>query len=385
MTLDFSRQAQRVSSSAIRDLLTLTSRPDVISLAGGLPAAELLPHNRIAEAAQRVLGDPSALQYTETTGLPALRTLIAERERVRRDEVVVTTGSQQALDLIARALLDPGDTVVTESPAYTGALQVFQAAGAIVAAVPLDGEGMDTAALEHLLGQGLRPTLVHSVTNFHNPRGVTLAPHRRQHLADLAERYRFLIVEDNPYGELYFDAPPPDRIPGNRVLRLGSVSKILAPALRTGWLTGPVEVCAAVERLKQAADLCGSSLSHAIAAELLADENWLAEHLAHLRRTYAGRARALTAALAEQFGPRLDVSPARGGMFCWVRFPDGTDTSALLPHAVEHGVAFVPGNAFMPHGDGATSEARLCFSHREEATLAEAVRRLAAAHQASTA
>lgn len=376
MTFTFSRQARAVPGSAIRDLLTLTSKPHVISLAGGLPAPELLPRDRVAQAAAAALADPAALQYTETAGLPRLRELVAGREGVPPDQVVVTTGSQQALDLLARVLLDPGDAVVVERPTYTGALQVLQAAGAVVSRVPLDRDGMDTGALAEMLRAGLRPTLVHTVSAFHNPRGVTLAPHRRAELAALADRYGFLVVEDNPYGELYFHAPPPPPVPGDRVLRLGSVSKTLAPALRTGWLAGPRPVCTAVERLKQAADLCGSALNHAVAADLLADGQWLAGHLASLRREYGARAAALDAALAAQFGDVLEHAPADGGMFTWVRFTDGTDTARLLGRAVGQGVAFVPGAAFA----GGADEARLCFTHRDAATLAEAAARLRRAH-----
>jgi 2-aminoadipate transaminase len=381
-----SRQAARVSTSAIRDLLKLTSAGNVISLAGGLPALELLPGARIAQAAQGVLANPGALQYTETRGLPALIELIARREGVGAAQVVVTTGSQQALDLLARALLNPGDTVVVEAPAYPGALQVFQAAGARLAAVPLDGDGMDIGALEQLLAAGPTPALVHTVASFHNPQGVTMSAERRARLAELAERHGFLIVEDNPYGELWFDAPPPAPIPGERVIRLGSASKILAPALRTGWLTGPEPVCAAIERLKQAADLCGSALNHAIAAELLADEPWLAAHLAVLRTEYGARAKALTAALREEFDDALAVSDAAGGMFCWAQFRDGTDTSELLTAALEQGVAFVPGRAFGADGTDALDSsaldfsARMSFAHRDADTLREAAHRLRRAH-----
>lgn len=264
--LTLSTASHAVRGSAIRDLLFLTSRPEVVSLAGGLPAADLMPRERIAAAAATALTDPASVQYGETAGLPALREVLAAHETTRCGRevtgVVVTTGSQQALDLVARALLDPGDTVVVEDPAYVGALQVFQAAGAALHPVPLDGDGMQVDVLERRLRAGLRPRLVHTVSTFHNPRGVTLAPERRVRLAALAAEFGFLVVEDDPYGLLAFDGapPPPVAAHSDRVVRLGSASKILAPALRVGWLHGPPDLTAAVERLKQCTDLCTSSL-----------------------------------------------------------------------------------------------------------------------------
>jgi 2-aminoadipate transaminase len=382
-----SARLREVRGSAIRDLLTLTARPEVLSLAGGLPAADALPRERIAAAAERALHAPSSVQYGETAGLAALREVVAEHESRRLGrpvpaaDVVVTSGSQQALDLLARAVVDPGDPVVVEDPAYVGALQVFQAAGAALHAVPLDRDGMDLDALERLLRGGLRPRLVHTVSSFHNPRGVTLAPQRRARLAALADRYGLLVVEDDPYGLLAFTGPPPVPVAayGDRVVRLGSASKILAPALRVGWLTGPAPVCAAVERLRQCADLCGSTLTQAIAAELLADRPWLDAHLARLRTEGAARAATFTAAVDEAFGDALARSTPTGGMFCWLEFRDGTDTAALLPRALAHGVAFVPGSAFTADDRPRTAAARCCFATLPGPALREAVGRLAAA------
>ncbi|WP_339123253.1 aminotransferase-like domain-containing protein [Pseudonocardia sp. D17] len=381
-----------VRGSAIRDLLTLTARHDVLSLAGGLPAVDLMPHERIAAATARALAAPAAVQYSETAGIGALREAVAAHESARtgRDlgpaDVVVTSGSQQALDLLARATLDPGAAVVVEDPAYVGALQVFQAAGAVLHGVPVDADGMDLDALERLLDGGLRPRLVHTVASFHNPRGVTLSQQRRARLARLADRYGFLVVEDDPYGLIAFEGPPPVPVAahGDRVARLGSASKILAPALRVGWLVAPPEVGAAVERLKQSTDLCGSALTQTVAAELLADTDWLQRHLDGLRVAYRSRARAFTAAVDEAFGDAVERSTPTGGMFCWLRFTDGRDTSALLARAIEHGVAFVPGSAFAVH-DPLTSALRCSFATYPEPVLQDAVRRLARAAASSTA
>jgi len=384
--ITLARRVADVRGSAIRDLLTLTARPEVISLAGGLPAADLLPRERIAAAAARALTEPGAVQYAETAGIAPLRETVAAHESarigrpVRPTDVVVTSGSQQALDLLARALLDPGAAVVVEDPAYVGALQVFQAAGAALTGVPIDADGMRVDVLAERLAAGLRPRLVHTVSSFHNPRGVTLAPDRRRALAGLADRYGFLVVEDDPYGLLAFDGAParPVAAHSDRVLRLGSASKIVAPALRVGWLTGPPVVVGAVERLKQGTDLCGSSLTQAIAAELLADTGWLDAHLTRTRAVTAARARAFTAAVADRL-PAVTCTTPTGGMFCWLEFPQGggvRDTTELLSRALAAGVAFVPGSAFAVHADQ-TRAARCCYASVDEATLAEAVARLA--------
>ncbi|WP_300019481.1 PLP-dependent aminotransferase family protein [Pseudonocardia sp.] len=385
--MNLSTAARAVRGSAIRDLLALTApgragATPVISLAGGLPAPDLMPRERIAAAAAAVLTDPSAIQYGETAGLASLRTVLVDHETARCGRpvarVVVTTGSQQALDLVARAVLDPGDPVVVEDPAYVGALQAFQAAGATLHPVPLDTGGMRVDLLEHRLRGGLRPRLVHTVPTFHNPRGVTLAAQRRGHLAALAEEFGFLVVEDDPYDLLSFDgaSPPPVAAHTDRVVRLGSASKVLAPALRIGWLHGPPELTAAVERLKQCTDLCTSSLTQAVTADLLADAGWFDAHLRHVRAAVAGRARAFTAAVAQHL-PGATCSVPAGGMFCWLDLP-GVDTTALLPRALDHGVGVVPGSAFAV-AEPAPSAIRCCYASHPAPVITEAVRRLARA------
>ncbi|MCX4097264.1 PLP-dependent aminotransferase family protein [Nocardia sp. alder85J] len=370
-------------SSAIRDLLKLTSRGDIISLAGGLPDPRLMPLDRIAAATQAALTDRSRLQYTESAGWGPLREVLAARESARLgrpvpvEEVFVTHGSQQALSLLAEVLLDPGALVVVEDPAYVGALQVFRAAGARIVAVPLDAGGMRVDVLAELLGRGERPALVHTVSNFHNPRGVTMSAQRRAELAELAARHGFWVIEDDPYGELWFDRPVPEPVAvhSRNVIRLSSASKILAPSLRAGWMVAPEPVCRGVELLKQGADLCGSALTQQITADLLADTEWLAAHVDTVRSRYGERAKALVAELRARFGDRIVSTDAAGGMFVWAEFTDGTDTAALLPRAVEHGVAFVPGAAFAVSTDYGHSM-RLCFTTDEPDTLAEAVDRL---------
>jgi 2-aminoadipate transaminase len=381
-----SARLREVRGSAIRDLLALTARPEVISLAGGLPGTDLLPRERIGAALAVAVTDPAAVQYGETAGLRRVREVVAEHEsgRIGRAvdaaDVVVTSGSQQALDLVARAVLDPGDPVVVEDPAYVGALQVFQAAGAALHPVPVDADGMAVDVLAARLAAGLRPRLVHTVSSFHNPRGATLGPARRIELAELADRYGFLVVEDDPYGLLAFDGAPPVPVAahGERVVRLGSASKVLAPALRVGWLTGPGPLCAAVERLKQCTDLCTSSLTQIVTADLLADHAWFAGHVERLRGALRERATALTGAVRTVLGDAVTCSTPAGGMFCWLEATDGTRPADLLPRALEHGVGYVPGTAFAVGRDH-TNAARLCFASNPPAQLHTAVARLGAA------
>ena len=395
-----SRHGRAATSSVIRDLLDWTRRPDMLSLAGGLPAAELLPVERVGRAVERVLAErgPAALQYGPTDGEAALRALVAPMPG-RADDVVITTGSQQSLDLLARVLLDPGDVVAVESPSYLGALSAFRAAGARLLPVPGDDGGLDTDRLEAALAAGARPKAVYVVPEFANPTGATLTSARRRHLAALAERHRFVVIEDDPYGALRFSGPPlaplaplADLTP--MAVRLGTASKILAPGLRVGWALLPEWLRGPLVRAKQAVDLHTSTLDQLIVAEMLADAVFLADHLERLRSVYGRRARALGAALARVGGGRFVVDPPTGGMFLWAGLAPTLDLTAdaLLPVALDAGVAFVPGSAFLVGGptragepsDGAR-RLRLCFATLDEDRSAEAVGRLVGAVDRLTA
>jgi 2-aminoadipate transaminase len=376
-------------SSAIRDLLALTRSPGVLSLAGGLPAAEEFPAARIAALTRELLeADPAtALQYGPTEGDPRLRAWIAGYEAARSGtpvdpaRVLVTAGSQQALDLLARTLCAPGAVVVVEEPAYLGALQALSAAGAVLEAVPADADGLDVGLLADRLRRGLRPAALYTVTTYQNPTGAVLAAERRRLLAGLAGQYGFTVIEDDPYAEIRFEGETrtPVRRWSDDVITLGSFSKTLAPGLRVGWAVLPARLVPLVTRLKQAADLQTGSLGQAVAAALVSDAAWWEGHLVRLRATYATRARALAAGLAEAFGERLDLSRPRGGMFLWGRFTDGTSAAGLLPAALSHGVAFVPGAEFFT-GPPDDATLRLSFATNPPGVLAEAARRLAAAH-----
>jgi len=382
--LPSSGAAERVGSSAIRDLLHLTQRSEVISLAGGLPSPAAFPVEALAEATDEVLrvGPEAALQYSTTEGHPGLRAWVADRCPMPTDpsQVLVTHGSQQALDLLVRASVAPGDAVALADPGYVGALQVLRLAGADLVGIPADGEGLRVDVLADHLAAGLRPALVYVVAEFDNPSGVTLSAERRAALAHLADRYGFLIVEDDPYGALRWSGA---RLPAlstlsDRVVTLGTTSKVLAPGLRVGWAVAPAPLVARLVVLKQAADLHTSSLNQAVVAAVLGRPGFLEPHLAGLRERYRGQSEALQAALRDRLGDRLAFHAPEGGMFLWVRLVDGTDTADLLPRALEARVAFVPGNAFSvqdPHRSGL----RLSFATEGPAALTEAVGRLTAA------
>ncbi len=380
-----SAAARATTTSAIRDLLRHAQRPDVISLAGGLPAAVTFPAADLAEAASRLLAEGRGLQYGLTEGDPELRAWSAERLTAAAavgdrsfgpDRVVVTSGSQQGLDLVARVLVDAGDPVVVTDPAYVGALQVLRAHRARLVGVPADGDGLDVERLADTLAAGLRPKLVHVVADFDNPSGTELSLARRVALAELADRYAFVVVEDAPYSELRFEgAPrPPVAAFGDHVVHLGSFSKIVAPGFRIGTLTGPRWLVEAVVLAKQATDLHTSTVGQAVLVDLVTRPGWLDGHLERLRPVYRRRRDALVDAL-DHFLPEARFDRPSGGMFCWLRL-EGVDTSDLLPRALEVGVAFVPGTAFAVDRD-LSDHLRLSYATAEPEALDAAVARLA--------
>ena len=383
-----SARAAATPSSAIRDLLDQASRPGMISLAGGLPDPERFPVEALRRATAKVLADQptAALQYGETRGAEAAREAFARRVRAEggpgtapgADNAVITTGSQQALDLLARVLLDPGDAVIVSDPDYLGALQVFRGHRASLHPVPVDGDGMQIDVLEDLLAHGLRPKLCYLVPNFHNPTGASLSTERRLRLAELSARYGFVVVEDDPYRDLWIHTAPAP-MPGDpeMTVRLRSVSKILAPGLRVGALLGPAWLTDAVITAKQSVDLHTSSLDQLIVAESLTSA-WLDAHLAGLRISYAAKRDALLVALERSFGARVACNRPAGGMFVWVRFADIEDTSEMLQRALDKNVCFVPGNAFAIDRDLAR-HARLSYATATTTQLGEAVRRLRSA------
>jgi 2-aminoadipate transaminase len=383
-----SGRARLMLPSAIRELLSDATRP-LLSLGGGLPAQEALPFDALADAAEDVLRRRgTGLQYAPTEGDPHLRALVAAEltarfgRTVAPDHVVMMTGSQQALDLVARVLLDPDDVAVVESPTYVGALRALAPWAPRLVPVAVDGDGIDTTQLEALLIGGLQPKLCYVVPTFSNPSGATLSAERRRHLADLAARYGFLVIEDDPYHELRFRGAPiaPVAADNAEVVYLGSFSKVVAPGLRVGYAVGPDWLVRPLVLAKQATDLNTTSLGQALVVHLLERPGWFMAHVEQLRTLYALRADALLRAIRSWLPGRLDVrSPPAGGMYVWASIAAGDVTAATLATAaLDHGTAVVPGTQFSVDG-GFDRDIRLSFSTLSPSELDEAVQRLRAA------
>jgi 2-aminoadipate transaminase len=365
------------SSSPVRDILALTERPGVVSFAGGLPAPELFDLAGLRDAFAAVLADDSAgraLQYSTTEGDPALRSAIAERLTAsglatEAKDLLITSGSQQALTLVAAVLLEPGDRVLVEEPSYLAALQCFALARAVAVPVRCDDEGLDPDALDELVDEH-RPKLLYTVPTFHNPTGRTLPLARRRALAAVAKRTGLWLVEDDPYGELRYHGealPPVASLPEaqDRTLAVSTLSKIAAPGLRLGWVRAPRTLLRALTIAKQAADLHSSTVDQAAAARWLATSD-LDRHIERLRAAYGARRDTLVDGLAAALPPGSTHNRPDGGMFVWARLPDGWDASTLLPRALERGVAYVPGAPFFS-GSADPATLRLSFTaHRPE-------------------
>lgn len=375
------RRLDGLESSVIRDILRLTRGGDVLSLAGGLPAPESFPVADVALAVADL--DPAALQYAPTEGLDEVRAFVAQRLRaagrdVTIDDVLVTSGSQQALSLIATALVDPGDLVAIEEPGYLGAIQALTPAEPTWLPVPVDAHGIDVDRLR----DGPEPGLAYTVTEASNPSGATMAVERREAVGQWAERTGCVVVEDRAYDGLDFARGPVAPSIGtwtDRVLTTGTVSKTLAPGLRVGWVAGPPDLLDPLRRAKQAADLQSGTLAQHIVGRLVADPAWFELHVDEVVERHRVRAAALSASLTRHLGDRITLGPATGGMFLWGRVP-GVDTSEWLQRAVAAGVAFVPGVAFAPTRDSVErlrDRVRLSFATLAPDELDEAVRRLA--------
>ncbi|CAM5702512.1 PLP-dependent aminotransferase family protein [Streptomyces fumanus] len=381
-------RARSIGGSPVRDILAVTARPEVINFAGGLPAPELFDADGVAAAYQAVLttAPGRALQYSTTEGEPALRAALADRTTARGlptapDDLLVTTGSQQALSLLATALLEPGDTVLVEDPCYLAALQVFGFAGARVLPVPGDAHGPDPEALEDLVVRE-RPKLLYTVPTFQNPTGRTMPAERRAAVAEVAARRGLWIIEDDPYGELRFEG---ERVPWiaaheaarDRTVLLGSFSKVMAPGLRLGWLRAPEHLRRACAVAKQAADLHTPTVNQLAAARYLADRD-LDAHVRRVAAAYGQRRDAMLAGLADALPEGSVWNRPEGGMFLWAKLPEGYDTAALLPGVVRHDVAYVPGVPFYA-GEPDRATLRLCFVTQTPGEIAEGLRRLGAA------
>jgi 2-aminoadipate transaminase len=387
-------------SSAIRELLKLTQDPEVISFAGGLPASDLFPIERFEAACQKVLKQNAALalQYGETEGYKPLREMIARHIsrygiKVQTENILITTGSQQALDLIGKLLINPGDRILVEAPTYLGALQAFNLYGAEYLSVPCDENGLRSDPLETSFRSG--PKFVYVLPNFQNPSGATLSEERRRSLVMLANRYGIPIVEDDPYGQLRYEGEhlPPlvvldrenvpqdtDYVLGN-VIYLSTFSKTLAPGLRLGWVVAPPEVIGKLVQLKQGSDLHTSTFAQIVAYEVARD-NFLDEHVKRLRVVYRERRDVMLEALGQHFPSEIIWTHPKGGLFLWVTLPNGMDANELFHEALKRKVAFVPGDSFFApdgqHQQG-SQHLRLNFSYAQPEEIREGIRRLSMA------
>jgi 2-aminoadipate transaminase len=391
----YAQRTRTIKSSAIRELLKLTQRPEVISFAGGLPAPEVFPVERFQDACQKVLAKngATALQYSTTEGFLPLREMIAGNLQrygilATPDNVMLTSGSQQALDLIAKLLINRGERILVEAPTYLGALQAFNVFGADYVCVPTDNDGLRTELLEEALRSG--PKFMYILPNFQNPSGVTLSLQGREELVLLADKYGIPLIEDDPYGQLRYEGEhlPPlvllDRENLRRdngyklgnVIYLSTFSKTLAPGLRLGWIVAPEEVISKLVQLKQGADLHTSTFIQMVAYEVARD-NFLDEHVKTIRRVYSERRDLMLSALEDQFPSEVTWTHPHGGLFLWVTMPEGTDCQVLLRDAVRENVAFVPGDCFYTEDKAGLRHMRLNFSNATPQQITEGVRRLA--------
>jgi 2-aminoadipate transaminase len=382
--------AHGITSSAIRDLLKLTEQPDMISLAGGLPAPEYFPAEEITAACEHALAShpAAALQYGPTEGYGPFREFVAAQSAALGiaapvEQVLISAGSQQALDMLGKLLIDPGAPVAVEEPTYMGALQAWQTYRPHYLTVPLDDRGLDVAALERMLADGVRPRFLYIVSCCQNPTGVTLAPERRQALVELAARYSLPIIEDDPYGELYYSGARTQPLAAidsamhgelRNVVYLSSFSKTLTPGLRLGWIVAPRELARLLVLVKQGMDLHTGSLAQ-IAAYYSCRDGLLERHVPRLRRSYGERRAMMLTALEELMPATVRWTRPDGGMFVWLTLPEGYDSAEVLRRAIERRVAFVPGQPFHPSGRG-TNTLRLNFSHPTPERIRMAVERL---------
>lgn len=389
----FAQRTQRMGSSAIRELLKLTELPEIISFAGGLPAPDVFPIEEFKEACVRVLTNQGAqaLQYGATEGYLPLREQITRHSarygiEVTSDNVLITSGSQQALDLLGKILINRGDHILVESPTYLGALQAWSAYGAEYVTVPMDEYGMVTDALEEALRSA--PKFIYVLPNFQNPTGVTLSLERRHKLVELADRYGVPIVEDDPYGQLRYEG---DHLPAvvvldskyrdsndgfyaGNVIYLSTFSKTLSPGIRLAWVVAPPVVIKKLVQAKQGADLHTSSFNQMVAYEV-SRGGFLDQHVKHIREVYGERRDVMLAAMDGYFPPGVEWTHPQGGLFLWGILPESMDAADVLKDAVKNKVAFVPGKPFFPT-EGGHNTMRLNFSNATPEKIREGIARL---------
>ena len=389
----FAQRTQRMGSSAIRELLKLTEQPDIISFGGGMPAPDVFPIEQFREACDTVLRNqgPLALQYGPTEGYKPLREMIVRHTsryglEVTPDNILITSGSQQALDLLGKILINPGDRILVESPTYLGALQAWASYGAEYVTVPMDENGMMTDVLEEALRSG--PKFIYVLPNFQNPTGVTLSMERRHKVIELADRYGVPIVEDDPYGQLRYEGEhlssivaldsqirdPGDRCYGGNVIYLSTFSKTLSPGLRLAWVVAPPEVIRKLVNAKQGADLHTATFNQLVAYEV-ARAGFLDQHIKLIRKVYGERRDVMLGAMDAYFPPGVEWTHPEGGLFLWGTLPEDLSAADVLKQAIEQKVAFVPGAPFHTSGGGHNTM-RLNFSNATPEKIREGIGRL---------
>jgi 2-aminoadipate transaminase len=386
----FAERTKVMKSSAMRDLMALTERDEVISLAGGLPDTSTFPPDSYAALMRQVATESCAraLQYAPTEGLEVVKHCILDvmgaegMDGVDVDEILVTTGGQQVIDLVCKTLIDPGDVILAEAPTYPGAVPTFCAYQADVVQVEMDRDGMRVdqmeATLDRLEAEGRRPKFIYTVPTFQNPAGVTMSLPRRERLVRIAQERELLVLEDNPYGLLRYEGEPVPTLRaldgGEFVIYLGTFSKILSPGIRLGWAVAPRPVLAKMNIGKQAADLCSSSMTQHFVAAYFESGHWQ-EYVRSLTEIYRRRRDTMLDALAEHLPPEAEWTHPSGGLFVWATLPEYIDTTDLLARALQENVAFVPGRAAFLDGRGGSSM-RLNFSGVAEDDIREGVRRV---------
>jgi len=386
MSIPLAKRVKNVRRSFVREILKAAAKPDIISFAGGLPNPDFIPVAEIAEAVQITLATQgaAALQYSATEGHPPLRQWIADQYNavgvnVSTDQILITTGSQQGLDLLAKVLIDPGDRVIVEDPTYIAALQSFGMFEPVFAAAPVDADGVDTQMLKREIEAGAK--MFYCMPNFQNPSGISYSASRRAEVARILGDSSTVLVEDDPYGRLRFSGnplPPIARnLPGRSVL-LGTFSKIIAPGLRLGWLCAPPELMEKLIIAKQAVDLHSEILGQWVIHRLVTADNF-ERHLDTIRDAYRRQCRAMIAAIEKHFPVDVRCTKPDGGMFLWVTLPPNMPALELFEHAIRSGVAFVPGSAFFAHGSGGVHMMRLNFSNCNESRINEGISRLSEA------
>lgn len=386
----FSTRTNVMKSSAMRDLMAVIAREDIISLAGGAPDMTVFPAEVMAKVMATVAADSHtrALQYGPTEGLEDVKEAIVEVMAaegtigVDPQDILVTTGGQQVIDLFCRTLVDPGDVVIAEAPTYPGAVPCFGSYEADVVQIAMDGDGMRVdeleATLDRLAREGRRPKFIYTVPTFHNPAGVTMSLPRRKRLVEVARERELLVLEDNPYGLLRYEGDPLPTLysldGGEFVVYLGTFSKILSAGVRLGWAVAPQPVYQKLNIGKQAADLCSSSLTQLFVSAYFRSGEW-PSLLAAFKERYRRRRDVMLEALDEFFGPDATWTRPQGGLFLWATLPDFIDTTDLLARALEENVAFVPGRGAYLDGRGGSSM-RLNFSYVGDDDIREGVRRI---------